>query len=294
MAGTHLLLSHIDFLSHPPNSVANMDNPASSTAVSVPDDCSAAAVFIDGSTITIANLVLHDEAAASYLTQFSADRRPDELLRAISLGVHGLAATNMRATVDEMNAEVHRILEAADKAAESLLGQAIADGKSQLIAQLDPQIRSSLTARTVAELEEVHRATLARLDPDRTDSHAGKLVAAITDLLGPGGMLAQRLEAAFDSSEAESGIGRLLYIVERRFQEIRDLMVGEQHRSEEAARGTAKGVEFEDEVEKLLRLEARALQGCMVERTDDLARALRSAPESAGVGHSHGSRTFAA
>lgn len=270
MAGNRLPDPHVIFLSQPANSVANMDNSASSPALSDPTDCSIAAISIDESTITIANLVLQDDAVASYLTQFSADRRPDELLRAISLGIHGLAATSMRATVDEMKDEVHRILEAADTAAESLLGRAIADGQSQLAAYLDPEIRSSLTARTVAELEEVHQATLARLDPDRTDSHAGKLVAAITDLLGPEGLLAQRLEAAFDPAAADSGVSRLLDTVERRFQEMRDLMVGEQHRSAEAARGTAKGVEFEDTVEELLRFEARALHGCVVERTGQL------------------------
>jgi hypothetical protein len=132
---------------------------------------------------------------------------------------------------------------------------------------LDPELRSSLTARTVAELEELHRATLARLDPDRTDSHTGKLVGAITDLLGPTGLLAQRLEEAFDSAEADHGLGRLLDTFEKRFQEMRDLVVGGQQRHQEAERGTAKGFEFEDELEAVLRHEARAMSGCVVERT---------------------------
>jgi hypothetical protein len=273
MVGNHRSWIASVFLSHSPNTVVHMDNQPSSPAPSK-TDYSQATVSVDGPMITIANLCLRDDAAAAYLAQFSPDRRAEELLRAISLGVHGLASTSMRATVDEMKDEVHRILAAADTAAESLLGRAIADGKSQLAAHLDPEIRSSLTARTVAELEEVHRTTLARLDPDRTDSHAAKLVAAITDLLGPEGLLAQRLESAFDSSEAESGIGRLLDTVERRFQEMRDLMVGEQHRAAEATRGTAKGIEFEDEVEELLRSEARALHGCVVERTGQLGGTL--------------------
>lgn len=261
-------------VSHPSNTVTNMDYQAASPSTEDRTDSRKAVVSITGSTITITNLRLQDETAAAYLGQFSTERQPDELIRAISLGLHGLATTSMRATVDEMKDEVHRILEAADHAAETMLGRAIDSGRSELAAHLDPEIRSSLTARTVAELEQVHQSTLARLDPDRSDSHAGKLVAAITDLLGPGGLLAQRLEAAFDSSEAESGIGRLIDTFERRFQEMRDLMVGDQHRTAEAARGTAKGIEFEDEVEDLLRSEALALHGCVVERTGQLGGTL--------------------
>jgi hypothetical protein len=243
-----------------------MDNSTASPANSLaPDD--GTSVSISASTITITRLQLDDEAAASYLAQFPAHLRADQLRRALSLGIHGLTTTSMRATVDEMKNEVRRILEAADQAAESVVTRALDTGRSALAAHLDPEVRSSLTARTVAELQEVHQTTLARLDPDRTDSHAGKLVAAITELLGPNGLLAQRLETAFDSSEADSGMGRLLDTFERRFQEMRDLVVGEQHRTAEALRGTAKGFDFEDSVEELLRTEAHAIRGCVVERT---------------------------
>jgi hypothetical protein len=217
-----------------------------------------------------------DETVARYLAMFPAERRGEELIRAVTLGVHGLAATSMRATVDDMKHEVRRIIESAAAAADSHLGVALEAGRVELAAHFDPDVRSSLTARTVAELEELHATTLARLDPDRSDSHTGKLMTSITDLLGPGGLLAQRLEAAFDSTEAESGFGRLLDTFERRFQEMRDLVVGDQQREAESARGTAKGIEFEDEVEALLRREARALSGCVVERTGHVGGTLGS------------------
>jgi hypothetical protein len=112
------------------------------------------------------------------------------------------------------------------------------------------------------------------LDPDRSDSHTARFVAAVTDLLGPNGLLAQRLESAFDSAEANQGLGRLLDLFERRFQEMRDLVVGDQHRQAEAVRGTAKGFEFEDEVESLLRSQTLAINGCIVDRTGHLGGAL--------------------
>lgn len=251
-----------------------MEHIATSPADSIATDDASAAIMVADNTTTITGLTIHDEAVAQYLLSFSPGRRAEELLRAVSLGVHGLIATSMSATVDEMKSEVHRILESAAATAASQVGLAVEAGRTELAAHLDPEVRSSLTARTVSELEELHAVTLARLDPDRSDSHTGKLVSAITDLLGPGGLLAQRLESVFDSAEADQGLGRLLDLFERRFQELRDVVVGDQHRQAEAERGTAKGFDFEDEVETLLRSQARAMSGCMVERTGQLGGTL--------------------
>ncbi len=231
-------------------------------------------VTISGENVIVSDLTFFDPMVASHLGALPPERRAEELARAIGIGIHGLAATTMRATVDEMQQQVRRIIASAADAAETHLGTAVKAGQTELAAHLDPEVRSSLTARTVAELEELHRETLARLDPDRRDSHTGKLVGAISDLLGPGGLLAQRLEDAFDSAEADHGLGRLLDTFERRFQEMRDLLIGEQHRQEEAERGTAKGIEYEDVLEKVIRTEARSISGCVVERTGQVGGAL--------------------
>ena len=250
----------------------NTDFASPATSTTSRQEC----VEIEDQVTRIIGLSVTDQSVAAYLALFPKERWAEELVRAIGIGVHGMAATNMRATVDDMTNEVRRILESAAVAADTCLGNAVEAGRSELSAHLDPDIRSSLTARTVAELQQVHETTLARLDPDRSDSHTAKLVAGIGELLGPTGLLAQRLEEAFDSAEADHGLGRLLDTFEKRFQEMRDLVVGEQNRKMEAERGTAKGVVFEDEVEELLRAEAMALSGCVVERTGQIGGSLGS------------------
>lgn len=233
------------------------DHPPRTTAI----------VSLDGAVVRVDDLVFEDAAVAAYLAALQPQQLSDHLVRAIGLGVHGLMATSMQATVDTMRDEVRRILDTAGEAAEVCLSQAVDAGSATLAAQLDPEVRSSLTSRVFAELEQVHTSALAQLDPDRTDSHSARLVAAISEMLGPGGLLATRLEEALDSSEADSGLGRIMETLERRFQEMRDLVVGAQQREEEALRGTAKGRDFEDVVEQILRLQARAIGGCVVERT---------------------------
>jgi len=226
-----------------------------------------AIITVEEGTAVISGLVLTDPTVVAHLGSIHPEHRADELVRAIGIGLHGLATASMRATVEEMENRVRTIIATAATAAQSQLGDAVEMGRSELSNHLDPNVRSSLTARSIAELEKVHRETLAQLDPDRTDSHTAKLVGAITEMLGPGGQLADRLADVFDSAEAEHGMGRLLDTFEKRFREIRDLLVGEQQRLVEAERGTAKGFEFEDLVEEVLREEARGLSGCIVERT---------------------------
>lgn len=224
-------------------------------------------VLVNDDLVTVNDLVFADPLVANYLSTIPVGQRHAELVRAIGIGVHGLSTTTMRATIDEMQEQVQRIIAAAAATAESQLGSTLQDGQAHLAAKLDPEVRSSLTARAIAELSELHEATLQRFDPERTDSHTARLIAAISDLLGPQGQLAQRLSEAFDPTRSDTGVGQLTESFERRFQELRDLLIGEQHRSEEAKRGTAKGVEFEDELDTLLRSEARSLSGCVVERT---------------------------
>ena len=133
--------------------------------------------------------------------------------------------------------------------------------------ELDPERRSSLTARTIEEVSQAHRDLLNELDPESRGSHVGRLMNELTTLLGPEGLLAQRLDETFDLSAADSAMSQVLSTMERRFQEIRDLALGADARRAEAERGTAKGVEFEDEVETRVRHEAERMGSCIVERT---------------------------
>ena len=69
-------------------------------------------------------------------------------------------------------------------------------------------------------------------------------------------------------------MGRLVTTIEGRFTEIRDLIVGESGRAAEAERGTAKGVDYEDEVVAELRRVAAEISGCTVEATGHMTGAL--------------------
>ncbi len=224
-------------------------------------------VVVDGSAVRIDGVVVTDAMVADHLRSVPADARPAEIAKALAVGIRGLNSMGLGATIDEMNEEVRRVLATVTEEAQRRLDGVIASGSTALSNSLDPDVRTSLTARTLAEVGALHERLLTRLDPERTGSHTARLVAALNDLLGPGGVLQQRLQEAFDPAGPDSGFNRIMAQVDVRFRELRDLVVGEQGRAEEGRRGTAKGRDYEDDLEATLRAEGARIGGCVVERT---------------------------
>ena len=178
------------------------------------------------------------------------------------------------ATVKGVGEEIQRALRAVTTNAEDRVRDILDAGGRTLTETLDPDVRSSVTARALEEIASVHDDLLARLDPDRAGSHTARVVSELSALLGPGGILEKRLTETLDPAAGDSAMGRLVTTIEGRFTEIRDLIVGESGRAAEAERGTAKGVDYEDEVVAELRRVAAEISGCTVEATGHMTGAL--------------------
>ena len=74
-------------------------------------------VLVEDDLVTISKLAFTDPLVAGYLTSVPAEQRCAELMRAIGVGVHGLSTTTMRATIEEMQQQVQRIIATATAAA---------------------------------------------------------------------------------------------------------------------------------------------------------------------------------
>ena len=224
-------------------------------------------VHFAGGCARIDGLIIDDAVVVEHLTGLPADQRVAEVGKALAIGVRGLVTMTAGASVKAIGSEVERVLGAATAATEARVHEIIDAGREAMRGELDPDRRSSLTARTIDEVSQAHRDLLNELDPESRGSHVGRLMNELTTLFGPEGLLAQRLDETFDLSAADSAMSQVLSTMERRFQEIRDLALGADARRAEAERGTAKGVEFEDEIERRVRHEAERIGGCIVERT---------------------------
>lgn len=219
-------------------------------------------------------LTVDDAALAEHLSARSPDGWPDEVARVLAVGVRGLATMGMTASVARVGDEVERVLADVADVAEQRVSDLLTAHHEQMLNNLDPAVKTSWSAKTVLEIRDLHAELLSGLDPSNRSGHTGRLIDELQTLLGPGGLLERRLDEALDPTSDESGLAKLQLVVERRFAELRDAVVGGRARSEEAIRGTAKGFDFEDHVESLLRVEAGRLGGCTVDATGTEAGSL--------------------
>jgi hypothetical protein len=173
--------------------------------------------------------------------------------------------------VSEVDTRVQRTLAAVTDEAERRIGELLTAADAAFAERFDPERRSSLVSRALADFTRWRDDALGKLDPAAAGSHTSVLLDRLSALLGPDGLLEERLGAALDLDAGESALARLDAGIAEQFRELRDLVVGarerDEGRAEEAQRGTAQGLDFEDTVEAWLRAEAAALGGCVVERT---------------------------
>lgn len=223
-------------------------------------------VHIDG--LSIRDAVLTD------LVGRQPDREAVEALleRVLVTGARGIASMGVGLDLAELDGRVAKAVASALADFE----QTITSGVNHLAEQLDPEQRSSLVARALSELTEIQGAFLAGVDPNRTDSHAGALLAMLNEVVGPSGPVAQRLEEALDPGAPNSALAAGFASIRTEITALRDHVNQQRGRDEEAVRGTAKGIDFEHLVDEALRNAARPL-GAIVEHTGRAAGNLGAA-----------------
>lgn len=138
------------------------------------------------------------------------------------------------------------------------------------VEDLDARLRSSAAAASAEALRQLETAVAKAvhgleegIDLGRSDSHSARFLAELRALLGPEGHLLAGFRAALDPAGnsplavAYSGLRNDVAL-------LRDELMRGQGRAEEAVKGTAKGVEFEERLDLVLRQAARSV-GAIVE-----------------------------
>ena len=218
---------------------------------------------VDGSTVHLSLTV--DDSTLADLVGRSDD--PIALVRRIlSVGARGVASMGATLDLSAVEARLRRSAEEASAASEERITEMLSEARTEITRLLDPSAKDSFTSTTIEEFATWRDGLFERFDPERQSSHTARTIAAVAGLLGPGGALETRLAEAMDPTRSDSGLGRLAEHLDRRVTEIRELVAEERGRVNEVERGTAKGFEFEDEIEDALRTCSRQL-GATVERT---------------------------
>jgi hypothetical protein len=225
--------------------------------------------------IIVSNLELTDAGLAGYVAGIPEPERPGLALNALRVGLQALAHAGTGANVDLVRSEFGRMVEqmaaTQARAAEALdasLRATFADGEGKLPRTLEDFLGDS---------GKLQRLTGALFDPNRRDSAIGQL----NDMLGryfdgDGSRLAQLLDPTREASPLYQFRNEVSGEFRSLGERIAALEAASRARADERARGTAKGVEFEDAVEAGLAELARGV-GDFLERTGtEAGDALRS------------------
>lgn len=223
----------------------------------------------DGAVIN--HLRVTDPTAVMLLSTAPESDRPDLADRMIGIGAQGMASMGLGIDLAAIDDRVGGIVQAATGQAETTLKAILDESSRRLDQQFDPNQRTSILARALTDFTDWRDGFLATLDPAVEGSTATVLVDRLTSLVGPDGALEQQIAAAFDLDQGDSALAQLRTSIDDGFAELRQDLARDQAadaaRAEEAERGTAHGIEFEDVVESHLRNWAAGHRGCIVERT---------------------------
>ncbi len=196
-------------------------------------------IDLNNGTVSIDQFETGDPAVVGLLTGVEQGAERERLVSdALSTGARGLMSMGLGVRVEDLEARLRSGAEAA--AAETLR-------------QLEAAVM-----RAAKTLE-------AGIDLGRSGSHSSVFLGELQAQLGPDGRLLAGLRSALDPL-GDSPLAVAFSGVRAELAHLRDDIVRNQGRVEEAAKGTAKGVDFEDRLDGTLRQIARGI-GVVVEHT---------------------------
>lgn len=188
-------------------------------------------------TIHIDGFETSDQAVVGLLTGADQPRERERLVSdALSTGARGLMSMGLGLRVEDLDAR---------------LRSAAAAASSEALRQLEVAV-----AKAARGLE-------AGIDLGRSDSHSTRFLGELQSLLGPDGRLLAGFRAALDP-QGDSPLAVVYSGLRGELALLRDEIMRGQGRAEEGLRGTAKGVEFEERLDQVLRQAAKAV-GAIVE-----------------------------
>ena len=170
------------------------------------------------------------------------------------------------------------LLSAAEPGAdrERLVADALATGARGMMSmglglRLDDaegRIRAAIDGAGLEAVRRLEAAVLVAttgLDLDRSDSHPTRLINQLQTMFAPEGPLLGSLRALFDL-HGDSALAHAYRGLQQEVLGLREELARQQGRAAEARRGTAKGVDYEECVERSLRHLAKGM-GAIVELT---------------------------
>ncbi|MHB8717351.1 MAG: hypothetical protein ACYDAC_00450 [Candidatus Dormibacteria bacterium] len=217
-----------------------------------------ATVAIEGDTLTIDHLTLRDAELAAFVADHHEDARSSLVITGLRVGLLALRSSGLTINVDYIQKEFARLLrqtdESHERAAEEVERQfrdVFADGDGRLPRTLEKFLGDKGSFRRFVD---------DLFDEDRRDSAIGRIRAVLEGYFdGDGAVVARMLDPRREDSPLHGFRTEVREQLKELTEQVVRLEAAREARADERARGTQKGLDFEDAVEERL---AAIAHGC--------------------------------
>ena len=256
-------------------------------------------IEITADSVVIRELQCTTVDVVDFFSEVPDDDLPELVCRALAVGVTGLRAAGVSSHTQTIEHEFERMLAGFARSLEEVESRLV----ERVDITFDPEEAGSVSAHIGNAVKEAHDAAAARMEkskaelegiikdsfnPDLATSAIARLFKLVSDtrtdleqLFDPAyeDSYLRRLMATVDEYFGDEGsiaevIGEQLAPVreslERQIQELRDAVTGQNAAAAARRKSSLSGGDFEDEVEEVLRVLAKA-NGDAVERVGDAA-----------------------
>jgi hypothetical protein len=232
-------------------------------------------VTVTADRIVVEHLELADPQLAAFVAQGDPGEQPELVERALRIGLQTICWAGISLSTDVVRSEFAHLTERLEqthaKAAQALDQQLRAnfgDGDGRLPRTLE---------QFLGEEGKLRRIVQELFDPNRREGAMGQLTTQLQRYFdGDASQLARLLDPTREGSPLHQFRNEISGEFRNLQERLAALEAGEKARAEERARGTAKGIDFEDALEQRLAQMARA-QGDLLERTgNEAGDAIRS------------------
>ena len=211
----------------------------------------AGAVSVNGDSLTIERVTVRDPEVAAYVGEHTDADRCAVVERALRVGVVALRNAGTTVNVDFVQKEFERFARRSDesheRAAQELdraLRDHFADGDGKLPRTLEKFLGDRGTLRKFVD---------DLFDDQRRDSAIGRMRTLLAGYFdGDGAIVARMLDPRRDDSPLHGFRTEVREALSELTERLVRLEASRDARSAERAKGTAKGLDFEDEVEERL------------------------------------------
>jgi hypothetical protein len=152
-------------------------------------------ISVTGDLVRIRDLEFEDPVVAEIISRQDGADRARSLVHMLTVGARGMTSMGLGLELSDVDRRVRATVADALEEGRRQIGTTLTELQEAVVDSLDPDHRASVVARCLGQLENFRTGLSAAVDPAHAGSHTATLLEEMKAMLGPGGILEQRLRS---------------------------------------------------------------------------------------------------